>query len=162
MKKIFGTLFILSVLFTGTFAFANAPGDDCLFDTGTSDVPGKHGSTAPFACVATGGGGGGSLSGGGGGNTLTVNEKIKNPIKVNTFSAFVELVISSAVTILMPFVVLAFVYSGFLFVLAQGNQEKLKEAKEAIKWSIVGAFILLGAHGFAKIIGSTVSTITTG
>ncbi len=129
MKKIFGTLFILSVLFAGTFALA---GSDTVVSGGGSDT------------VAT-----------------KVSVKLQNPIKVDTFSALVEKVIYAAVQILMPFVVLAFVYSGFLFVKAQGKQEEITAAKSAIGWSIVGAFILLGAWGFAQIIGKTVSTITS-
>ncbi len=95
-----------------------------------------------------------------GGAGLSVHEELQNPIKYDTFSEFVEAVIEAAVLILMPFVVLAFVWSGFLFVKAQGKPEDIKKAKDAILWSVVGAFILLGAWGFAQIIGQTVATIT--
>jgi len=85
---------------------------------------------------------------------------IQNPIKYDTFSQFVAAVTAAAVNVLMPFVVLAFIWSGFLFVKAQGNEKELETAKTAIWWSVIGAFILMGAWGFAQIIGSTVSTIT--
>lgn len=84
-----------------------------------------------------------------------------NPINANTFSDFVAQITKSAVEILMPFVVLAFIWSGFLFVRAQGKEEELVEAKKAIWWSVIGAFILMGAWGFAQIISDTMSTITT-
>ncbi|MBI5798652.1 MAG: hypothetical protein HZB10_01850 [Candidatus Yonathbacteria bacterium] len=86
--------------------------------------------------------------------------KVCNPIKYDTFSDFVAAVTKTAVEILIPFVVLAFIYSGFLFIRAQGNPEGLEEAKKAIWWSMVGAFILLGAWGFAQVISTTISTIT--
>lgn len=86
---------------------------------------------------------------------------LQNPIKYNNFSDFVAAITQTAVQVLMPFVVLAFIYSGFLFVKAQGNEKELQVAKEYIKWSIVGAFILLGAWGFAQIIKTTISTITS-
>lgn len=129
MKKILGTLFILSVLFTGSFVYAAE---------GT-------GSTAPAGST---------------GSSFNVTQKLENPIKVNTFSELVEKVISAAVQVLMPFVVLYFIYAGFLFVKAQGKPEEIEEAKKAMTYSIIGAFILLGAWGFAQIIGSTVSNIT--
>lgn len=87
-------------------------------------------------------------------------EVLKNPIKFDTFSAFVAAITKTAVQILMPFVVLAFIYSGFLFVRAQGNDKVLKDAKTAITWSFIGALILFGAWGFAEMIGKTVQTFT--
>lgn len=93
--------------------------------------------------------------------TLTVTPALENPIKYSNFSDFVAGVTQTAVRVLLPFVVLAFIYSGFLFVKAQGNEKELEEAKKAIKWSIVGAFILFGAWGFAEIIKTTISTITS-
>lgn len=101
-------------------------------------------------------------SGGTGGGLQVSGEeaKLKNPIKYNTFSDFVAEVLEKAVQILMPFVVLAFIWSGFLFVRAQGAPAELDKAKEAIKWSVIGAFILMGAWGFAQIIGTTVSSLT--
>lgn len=125
-EKILGTAVALSMLFTGTLAFAQTP------VTGSS---------------------GGQLVGG-------AAAKLQNPIRYDTFSEFVEAVIKAAVEILMPFVVLAFIYSGFLFVKAQGKEDEITKAKTAIYWSVIGAFILLGAWGFAQIIDMTVSKLT--
>lgn len=94
------------------------------------------------------------------GSGLSASTKLQNPIKYNTFSDFAAAVTKTAVQVLMPFIVLAFIYSGFLFVSAQGNTDKLEKAKTAITYSMIGAFILLGAWGFAQIIGQTVSTLT--
>ena len=93
-------------------------------------------------------------------SSLVFAEVLQNPIIYSTFPAFVEGVTNAAVQVLMPFVVLAFIYSGFLFVKAQGKDTELKKAKDAILWSVVGALILFGAWGFAKIIGTTVKTFT--
>ena len=100
---------------------------------------------------------GGSL---GGVSAPGASTQLQNPIKYNTFSDFIAAVTKAAVVILLPFIVLAFIYSGFLFVKAQGNEAGLTEAKTAITYSMIGAFILLGAWGFAQIISQTVSTIT--
>ncbi len=95
-----------------------------------------------------------------GGTPVSVSSTLANPIKYADFSSFVAAVTQTAVNVLTPFIILGFIYSGFLFIKAQGNEEGLKEAKSAIYWSVIGAFILLGAWGFAQIIGQTVSTIT--
>lgn len=91
--------------------------------------------------------------------TITTGQ-LKNPIKYANFSEFTAAVVKTAVNVMLPFVVLGFIYSGFIFVKAQGNEEDLTSAKNAIWYSVIGAFILFGAWGFATIIGETVSTLT--
>lgn len=94
-------------------------------------------------------------------HALTVpSTKLENPIKYNNFSDFVAAITQTAVKVLLPFVVLAFIYAGFLFVKAQGNEKELENAKKAIIWSSVGALILFGAWGFAEIIKTTIETVT--
>lgn len=93
---------------------------------------------------------------------VAVTAELTNPLKdeYNTFSKFTAAVVKTAVNIMLPFVVLAFVYSGFIFVKAQGKEKELEEAKTAIRYSVIGAFILFGAWGFAQIISDTVTTLT--
>lgn len=97
-----------------------------------------------------------------GGTTPMASTQLENPLKsgLDTFPKFAAKVIDTAAQILLPFIVLGFIYSGFLFVKAQGNEAGLTEAKTAITYSIIGAFILMGAWGFAQIISTTVSTLT--
>ena len=160
MKKFFGATVALSVLFTSTLVFAvGVSGQIAQVSCGT------YGSD-PATCIPTGGGtsvtgdtsGGTPVTGSTVGGT-SVSTTLQNPIKYDNFTDFVSAVIKAAVEVLMPFVVLAFIYSGFLFVKAQGKDDELTKAKSAIFWSVIGAFILLGAWGFAEIIGQTVSTI---
>ncbi|MDD5152978.1 MAG: hypothetical protein PHS95_03250 [Candidatus Pacebacteria bacterium] len=90
---------------------------------------------------------------------LSVFAQVGNPLIFDNFSDLVAKIISTAVIVLMPFVVLAFVYAGFLFVKAQGNEEGLTHARQVIWYSIIGAFILLGAEFFSRIINNTVSSV---
>lgn len=92
---------------------------------------------------------------------LSAKTKLQNPIKFNTFSEFAAAVVKTAVQVLMPFIILGFIYSGFLFVSAQGNDTKLTNAKNVLWYSMIGAFVLFGAWGFAQIISKTISTITS-
>lgn len=95
-----------------------------------------------------------------GGSTITA--VIDNPLdsQYSTFPLFIDAVVTVAVQVLFPFVVLAIIYSGFLFVKAQGNETELKEAKKVLWYSIVGAFVLLGALGFSQIIQTTIESVT--
>lgn len=51
------------------------------------------------------------------------------------------------------------IWSGFLFVKAQGNSTELQKAKDTFLWTIVGIAILLGAQALALALGSTINTI---
>lgn len=158
MKNTMGLLVALVFLFGGAMMTEAqsgvSSGGACGLSEGSESC--ATGLTCTnFVCTASGT----SVSGITGAGT-SVTATLQNPIKYDDFYAFVEAVLSVAVEILFPFVVLAFIWSGFLFVRAQGKPEDIEKAKSAILWSIVGAFILLGAWGFAQIIGTTVSTLT--
>ena len=127
----------------------------------------------PFIVNAKSGtGAGGSTTGTGGSNTGTggsntgpsknitgITFGIKNPIKVDTITQFVEIILNAVLVLGIPIVALAIIYCGFLFVKARGNGEEIKKAKGAFMYTIVGAFLLLGAWVLAKAIGSTVNEI---
>lgn len=59
-------------------------------------------------------------------------------------------------------VVLMTVWVGYLFVVAQGKEEKIREARQALLWTIVGALILLGSQAIAVAIKATVQAISVG
>lgn len=94
-----------------------------------------------------------------------IQTKIENPLGENgpqDIPDFIERAIDVILVIGVPIVVLAIIYSGFLFVSAQGNAEKLKTAKKAILYSVIGAVLLLGAFVIANAIGDTVNDIKKG
>lgn len=138
MKKLLGVVAIVAMLLTGAVTVSAESTSGNIQVTPSGSTPGNIQVTA----------------------NSPIHTSLQNPIKYDTFSSFVAAVTKAAVQILLPFVVLAFIYSGFLFVKAQGNTTALEEAKTAITYSIIGAFILLGSWGFAQIIGQTVSTLT--
>ena len=61
----------------------------------------------------------------------------------------------------VPIVALAIIYSGFLFVTASGNSEKLKKAKSALLYTLIGAALLLGSLVIANSIKGTVDQINS-
>lgn len=81
---------------------------------------------------------------------------IENPINVNTINDFIRIVLIGVIKIGIPIVALALVYSGFLFVSALGKPDKLKEAKDAFLYTLIGAAILLGSWAIAQLISETV------
>ena len=51
------------------------------------------------------------------------------------------------------------VYAGFLYVKARGNKSELEQAHETIKWTLVGAAVILGASVIAALIGGTIEQL---
>ncbi len=83
-----------------------------------------------------------------------------NPIKgANSIEELLAKIIDVAVIILMPLVVLAIIYSGFMFLIARGNKEGLEKAKTNFVWVVIGVAVLLGAKLISAILKSTVDKV---
>jgi len=81
---------------------------------------------------------------------------IVNPIKVDNIQGLIKNILIGVIKIGLPIVALAIIYCGFLFVAARGNSEKIKKAKDALIYTLIGAAILLGAWAIAQLISDTV------
>lgn len=84
-------------------------------------------------------------------------KQICNPLSnTGTIPDLIKTILEGALTIGIPVVALAVIYSGFLFVFARGNSEKLGKAKDTLLYTLIGAAILLGALAIAKMIAFTI------
>lgn len=84
-----------------------------------------------------------------------------NPLdpRFSTLERFLSAILGVIVEIGTPIIILAIVYTGFLFVAAQGKPEELTTAKRALFWTLVGALIVLGAQVLSAAIDRTVDDI---
>jgi len=85
--------------------------------------------------------------------------KLWNPIKVCNLADFVKTILEGVIKIGIPVIALALVYTGFLFVAARGNEEKLTKAKKSLLYTVIGAAILLGSWAIAILISETVLSL---
>ncbi len=94
---------------------------------------------------------------------VNIDVKIQNPLgdKLTDLPSFMEALLDIVLKIGVPIVALAIIYTGFLFVSAQGNSEKLTTAKKALMYTLIGAALLLGAWMLANAIVGTVDQIRT-
>ena len=83
----------------------------------------------------------------------------QNPLGVDTLQEFLVKFLEILIQIAFPFIVLAVIYTGFLFVKAQGNPEELKVAKNAFLWTVIGALLILGALAVSELIKATVDQV---
>ena len=83
-----------------------------------------------------------------------------NPIEATDLKTLVKKILDVVVEFGAIIVVFFLVYSGFLFVKAQGNEGELSKAKTTFFWTVVGGMIVLGAHVLSRVIENTVNQIT--
>lgn len=103
--------------------------------------------------------GGGSSTGITTGGITTYNINLQNPIGANTIVEFIEKAIKFAITVGIPIVAIAIIYSGLLFVTARGNDKQLETAKNAFTYAVIGGAVLLGSFIFANLIKETIESI---
>lgn len=85
-----------------------------------------------------------------------------NPLSsgIDTLPKFVTAVLENIVLPIGAIVVVFFIiYSGFLFVTAQGSEDKLKDAKKTFLYTVIGAAVLLGSVAIAAAIQGTLCAI---
>lgn len=68
-------------------------------------------------------------------------------------------VLRAVVTLGSILLVVAIVWVGAQFVFAQGQEEKIRDARNALMWTVIGGLVLLGAEAISIVIQATVSTL---
>jgi len=85
------------------------------------------------------------------------DKKLDSPLgTTDTIWKFALKILDLIAKIGYPVIVLAIIYSGFLFVKAQGKPEEIKTARNAILWTIIGALVIIGAQAIGYAIKGTV------
>jgi hypothetical protein len=79
-----------------------------------------------------------------------------------TLAGLLKSIIKVIIYIMTPIITLMVIYTGFLFVMAQGNPAKLTQARTALMWCLIGAVIVLGAFGISEAIDATITSIKVG
>lgn len=85
--------------------------------------------------------------------------KLCNPIKYDNLNAFLIDILKVVVQYGAILVVFFLVFAGFKFVTAQGNTEKISEAKKMLVWVVIGAFVLLGVYVIRQAICGTLGQL---
>jgi len=81
--------------------------------------------------------------------------KLDNPIKVNSISALLLSLVDLAIFLGSIVAVLMFVYIGFKFVMAQGNESELKEAKAWFMYAVIGTALLVSSKVIVSVVQNT-------
>lgn len=144
------TLFVSLVILAMPVGAVAAPAVDAGGGNSSGGAAGI-GSGNSSGSAGTSVGSGNTSSGGGSG--------LSNPLTSNSLSELLTKILGFVKTIGGIVVVLMLVYVGFLFVTAQGNEEKIRSARDALFWTVIGALILLGATAIQAGIAATVQNL---
>ena len=91
---------------------------------------------------------------------FTPNSKaqtLDNPLEVDSIQELLLKIVEIIIEIGWYVVVIAIIYSGFLFVTAGGKEDQIKKAKIGFFWVIIGSAILLGGTVLVELIENTIS-----
>lgn len=69
--------------------------------------------------------------------------KIVNPIKANDVTELIQDVTNYILAITASVMLILLIIAGYRYMTAGGNEERAKNAKNAIKWTIIGILIIL-------------------
>lgn len=86
-------------------------------------------------------------------------DKLCNPIKSPNLTAFLMGIVDVVIQYGALLIVFFIVFAGFKFVTAQGNSEKISEARKMLTWIVVGAFVLLGVYVIRAAICGTIAQL---
>lgn len=92
-------------------------------------------------------------------DTTDNSPKLLNPLRAGTVEELFMVLLDAVKTILQIFFVIALVWCGWLFIEAQGNEDKLKKARKAFMYTIIGGVIVVGISFILGILNATVSSL---
>ncbi len=79
-----------------------------------------------------------------------------NPLTFDNIPDLLLSILSALVVMAVPVIVFFLIYSGFMYVTAQGNPEKIKQASLALTYGIIGGVIILGSWAITAIVRNVV------
>ncbi len=80
---------------------------------------------------------------------------LQNPLKAKSVEGVIFLAVDIAIYIGTAFAILAIIYAGFKMIMAQGNSDAIKEAREWLLYIAIGLAILLSSRLIVEIIRNT-------
>ncbi len=81
--------------------------------------------------------------------------KLQNPLKVDSVEEVIYLGIDILIYIGILYAVFAIIFTGFKFVLAQGNPKEIEDAKKKFTYIIIGLAVLISSKVIVTIVQNT-------
>ncbi|MDP1625197.1 MAG: pilin [bacterium] len=82
-----------------------------------------------------------------------------NPLKgVDSIGGLIFKVINFVYSLSYAVIAVFLIISGFKFVVAQGSEDKITDAKNTFKYTIIGAILLIGANVITEVIKNLIDS----
>lgn len=85
----------------------------------------------------------------------TASATLVNPLQANTIQELIFFVIDLAMNVGIVLAVIMIIYAGFNFIMARGNETKLKDARSFFYGVILGLAVLIASKVIVEIIKNT-------
>ncbi|MBP6857776.1 MAG: hypothetical protein KBC11_01085 [Candidatus Pacebacteria bacterium] len=138
----------------------NGDGDNLADDKDPDCKTGVKCEDGTTKCITQAGTGTSGTTSGSDATDFDLKVRINNPLKVGTISEAISLFMNAVLRIAIPFIIIFFIWSGLSFILARGNPEKIKTAKNMFWYTVIGTLLILGAWTITNAIIGTVNSIT--
>ncbi|MEY3783984.1 MAG: Type secretion system pilin [Candidatus Parcubacteria bacterium] len=86
---------------------------------------------------------------------------LTNYLIFDSIESLVVGILQILIVIAIPIIVLFIIYSGFLYVTAQGNPAQITQATQSLTYSIIGGVLVLGAVALSQVIANIVKAFST-
>ncbi len=76
---------------------------------------------------------------------------IPNPIGAENFTDLIDKITNFIFVLALAIAPIMIIVAGFMFVLAQGEPDKIKQAKDMILWVLIGLLVVFAAKGIIQL-----------
>ena len=80
-----------------------------------------------------------------------------NPLQFGTVTDLLVAILNVVIIMLTPIVVFFLIYSGFMYVTARGNPEKIAKASKSLLYGVIGGVIVLGSVAITTIVSNVIN-----
>lgn len=77
---------------------------------------------------------------------------LTNPLKVDSVPELIGIIIKAVLGIVGSIALLMFIYGGFMWLTSGGNDEKIKEGRKTLVWSIIGLALIFASYAILKFV----------
>ncbi|MDB4992095.1 MAG: hypothetical protein JWL75_340 [Parcubacteria group bacterium] len=155
IRKVLGS-YVTVAVFSALIAFAFAMPTTSFAQPASAPVTGTPITSSPAPVTGT------PVTSAGEPPALNTEDSVGlvNPLKFKSLPDLLNAVLVAAIKLGTILLTLALIYTGFLFVSARGNEEKISKARTTLMYTIIGGLIILGATAISTVIQSTVTALT--
>ncbi len=81
---------------------------------------------------------------------------IPNPLKTTDFVQLIDRVVSLVFTAGLALAPISIIIAGIMFMTAEGQPAKVDRAKDIIKWTFIGIFVLVCSKALVTLLRTTI------